>query len=1692
MKRDDCQDKSVETEPLCAVSLMQPNLFISDTATEYSRQFCLFNMSISLFDKQIYQESAEEFGEIIFSTNLGQLDESGIPPCLIYAKSAIQYPSNAVQLACNIRKPIKFRLTPVNLEKVFGIKALLLPIFCRSKAAVDEPVLRPIGRNNKIKTIKQQLLNASSIDISVAKTDVCLLTPNSCALNFSFLKFDAKMAIQKNVERLTIMSTIESLLINSEYSIILHPLTARCDCTLTQSKWNRQLSTTVDFQSDFIGLQMCPNDMLTIAKTQKEFLVCISRGLATFAVVDIDDDLNESVTSDYASTAPQRLIEPIRIQTPTPVDCAEHFVEEHFQDDLRLGAFQYVDSIAGDALPLAYQINMYTEDDNLRISWRYPHPRVISYMRIYPVPLQLSVNINCQLEYYLDAQNAFIPFCSFQIDEKNSHEVSLSKRKVTASIWRIIIFNPLACAQAEADAEDYNIFRDMLQPRALIGCIRIDSMFCNRNVPMIQANVGVKNFSLSILNSINLNNNQMPAMLKQYTLKTDGYLANTQEFCRIDFPSIKANMCLFSDSDWTLYNEFVVGMSVFDYSYLQMERVIEDVAIQAYVENSSDARRGLNVCYALVDRLHIKYGPFVGHTLAISDQIWREIFATEGSKSSISIITRFVVANSTSVPFKFGQYDTDEHIWLRPNECYFYAFHSPNKSQMLRVSIDSESEVGADAAATFAIDDTQELQFVPINYDKILLVTQKKLSTTQKQITIKGQIEVMNMCKEAFQIHYKNNTMLRSEVDDGQIKLNSQCVLLVNGETGGSICAKCDPNTDHVIRLHLAGVDGSGWSGEIPLHAASTNVPWLVKVPTKNPQKYSSFSVRIHREFIADPNLLTGRHQRLLIVIWPLFTARSFLPYNLIACDKEHDRKYILMGKGQRDDFQIAGTFDTSHEFLFNIDSDPHSINENWKTVLSYKSVDRKSLFSIPERLKSINDILKELEKPEEIKWPYANEEERSLDRLSTPQRSALPLYKFSPSRDLSCSLLLDVLPWCLFINSIGCDIKLINSTDGNSYIIEPNYIGTPFMITTAFHISINFESGWKNSCLIYLNDCKPVHRSQLYYKLPQEGSILIELLTNSGLSKFKLTSKIENSTRIIILAPYFVVCNLSKHPLKVHPFCVQRNDKLHFETQPDIRWHLQTIDVPSNRKSTTSLSKGTGIAAFQSLSQKPLNDAATERNINYFIVVSIDGNDFSMPIMISKTINRTAFGLRHDGNQNTAFALSALEYLGQIYVILYDDRYPFAEIENRTSIHLYVAESESNDVNRHSKPKRSMHEDNFQWHREIPQFKRINYTPPSVNENFPEKPIGNVTLVLGCADKLTSSVTVQWSLPIKVGECEEKFLNLPLFGDIKLTLYKSSKTICIVIEHINVRTEFNVKNILTKLSSPTTVDVSPAEDVITERCPLLPITEHVSEERPALPESNLSTPTSSFFFLNTEIFFKAITVTLYEEDKQRMHEKHGIVSLYMDNVAAFYEASNRTMELSLGNIQLDNNLVGSGNYDFPVVLCGQKSPADGYVELASLFTIGTSKSLLMQNNLAFFKLILDDRTLSPDEIHCSIKPFTAYVEDKFIAVILDYLIENLPGNIVHSPNVEKVTCAAGEVIIPKLLAEQVITLLTDPLRLSYVNIKPLSILLSVHTCMRFVNNTTEFLKINFQSLFFLLGCTLHLITAHLTFLNSR
>lgn len=132
-----------------------------------------------------------------------------------------------------------------------------------------------------------------------------------------------------------------------------------------------------------------------------------------------------------------------------------------------------------------------------------------------------------------------------------------------------------------------------------------------------------------------------------------------------------------------------------------------------------------------------------------------------------------------------------------------------------------------------------------------------------------------------------------------------------------------------------------------------------------------TFSVRIHSEYFDGTAPLNLQPKRILIVIWPFFTVRSLMPTNLNIIDREMERKYEVKGRGGSIDLQIAGTFETEHEFAFENE-------EIIKLILTYKNIDKRTFFSIPIQFKNIDDIIKELEKPDELKWPCSSEKEVS------------------------------------------------------------------------------------------------------------------------------------------------------------------------------------------------------------------------------------------------------------------------------------------------------------------------------------------------------------------------------------------------------------------------------------------------------------------------------------------------------------------------------------------------------------------------------------------------------------------------------------------------------------------------------------------------------------------------------------------
>lgn len=89
------------------------------------------------------------------------------------------------------------------------------------------------------------------------------------------------------------------------------------------------------------------------------------------------------------------------------------------------------------------------------------------------------------------------------------------------------------------------------------------------------------------------------------------------------------------------------------------------------------------------------------------------------------------------------------------------------------------------------------------------------------------------------------------------------------------------------------------------------------------------------------------------------------------------------------------------------------------------------------------------------------------------------------------------------------------------------------------------------------------------------------------------------------------------------------------------------------------------------------------------------------------------------------------IEHQGQHFICIHDDAAPTIEFENRTELHLLMAQCEPNESTR--SPVEHIKDSHFEWYQNVPSNSTVYYTPPSINEHFPEKSGSEIAIILAC-----------------------------------------------------------------------------------------------------------------------------------------------------------------------------------------------------------------------------------------------------------------------------------------------------------------------------------------------------------------------
>jgi len=902
-----------------------PNVYVTQDKYEKSLNLSLHDLSVTL--------ECKDEKEMIFSTKEGEADSSGIKPSLIRIKY-VEKSTKHTDLDIQIKRPIAIELSHGKLIRFQQLSHLLQShMIVQKKQKLELPIN---GKLRKFDIIKAYLRGLKTISVGTNQMMVNVKAPEyDFKLSVSNVK--GKLRVYERPEKIEASCELVHLLLLNKSKMILHPLSVQAKAKIVQEYWKKDPLIHVNINSNFVKLDVGP-DLI------KDAVLCRKMFSGVLHGYEAERACNGNSNVDLiplASTTFQN-------HTQTTV--------EHFQDDLRSGAFQFVETSSMRDLPLPYQIQIIDKDVGV-ICWRYPLPRALHKIKIFPVPFHTSnqVRIVCKIEFYSQLKSQFEEFCDFTLTENETKMLDLKQKRPSAEVWRIKI--PRVLLKRDSDSEDEGSdYEFQMHPKVLVACLRIDSYYVSSSIPNLDVFVDVSHIELNVFNKMD-KFETMPEVIKHSNLMDDR--GKEHEAVKVMLNEVNVLGHFFDENYENFELSGVLGAEVVDYGCGNLVPVVENFKLKALVD-LHDSDINLNL---ITDKMHFRYSPSVGHSLIATKKLWEDNLITCSNKQLI-LHSKYVVCNNTSYPIGMNQSQTNEMICLMPNTSVLYSFRTDKISQTLQLCICIRG-TWTGKTAPIQVHRNDGVEFVKMEENQFFIVTISSITSFQKKITIDGQVAIFNMTKELFRVQYKRYDKDIDTPDKGEAQEFD-----LEGHKNSSVYGTSLADSQQSIRLRLVTSDKKGYSGEIPLREiVVNNKPWLVKVPSMAKCGFTSFWVRIVRQVVNE------QVSRVLVMIWPMFMTKSLLPIDIAAI--EQDESFAIIGKGQVRELDVNGTHEDEHELL--LKGNFMSAEGKDPTVtLSYKLINRNAFFKIADEYSDVNKAVEMLETKADQPWPSSKDDEVS------------------------------------------------------------------------------------------------------------------------------------------------------------------------------------------------------------------------------------------------------------------------------------------------------------------------------------------------------------------------------------------------------------------------------------------------------------------------------------------------------------------------------------------------------------------------------------------------------------------------------------------------------------------------------------------------------------------------------------------
>ncbi|XP_011871179.1 PREDICTED: vacuolar protein sorting-associated protein 13B isoform X1 [Vollenhovia emeryi] len=1647
--KTDCEeDNDNVKQPLLYLMINQPNVYFSQQHLSKKIQISCFDVTTALGDAQNLNviPSEKDFKIYMIETKHGDPHpDTGIPPSFATIKSEMILCKNR-QFFIEMGRPTKVHLSLSRLNQLYDIRNKVLSCFIdddvaqvpaeRETTHTDSQNLAAPTRSRKF-SVPDLHLNTRQIVLSLKTDTGAEIITSLASLNGSLSTLLRPDRIYSNI---SIDSFIVSAILNGNIKVLLNPWCCNVTtCLLWESSYSSEITPQIQIQADSesLYLNFGPDQIKIMKMVMRDCQLLLSE----LASLSTGENKNEKQ---------------LALST-----------EQHYKDDLKAGAFQFVDGTA-DELPFPYQVVFFIYPQQA-MAWRYPQSRMLTRIHISPVPFEAADadgnyidKVPCVLEYWSDNHMSYQRYADFYLSETDSYRLDLPEKapaRAVACVWRVVILSngkrPLS--------------KSIVSARALAACLRIDSYFNPLLIPNVQIALNIGVLHVSLYNHIDTSvYNNLPPPLDKYTL--NGKIPEIQCFMSVEQKGAILVFNKWIDDSILLDIGGSLSVHVLDYSHLTMQEVLDALEGRFQLSLSDKVDSSLTC-----NPFTLKLGPAITHTLAVSTHLWLASFDEE--EKSVVVLTRYVIANDSNISIRFGQSGTGDSILLESRQCNFYSWRQIG-NQTIRISIEENAWVWS---RPFPVnkDGIQVIEFNNSMISTAVFVNVTPLSATQKLVTFSGQLVISNQLTDNFEMR-----LVKYEEEVGSKVTVSKEVYPIPGKSFPSTIM-LENNKKMAIRLRFTNLTHLSWTGDIPLQPnIKWGQPWLVKVPLQERGQFLSIWVRIVTQTIQDK-------MKILAVLSPLYMIKSHLPVparvQMETPSLKTSSSTMVNGRGECQQLYCPGTFEHFHQLTFQLESGVSASNPY--VPLSYSSVDQRKFFRRPE-VEDIDKLLHELkDRKDEVKWPFQGDDTEEWISAEQPQTHVQVRYQDAGL--VSSTLLLELQPWCFVMNSLGCHVSLVSEDTELCQI--PHYgIVTPPKLESTFHVGVGIGDTYYTSQTLQL--ARPDWSQSFYMPricglVPVEGNIKTSVDCGASVSILNVGSSMHQDMRLVRIASSHVIANLTPRELCVATLAVH-------EEARDLQLPHDLTPCSLNISPSEDQRQGTPIVQWYTLH--------TESNAEPLVLyVSLSlGHRWSCPIRVDQAMSRRSVVIPN-GSSTVPVIVTTQEDKGSTFVVIHSDDHPQLSIENACGFKILLgqADERGNEILPDSA--------HFAWICEVDSGATSHYSLPCVSNRLPDTAVPSASNVLLFStvqnDQVAEKANLRWSRGVNLSALSstpiDQYLRLPLYGDVKLIMHNRCYTTHISIVPIS-QIEISAQDIRSRLLRKKSA--ARDHDTVYNNPPQL----RRSEEDKLLSyvqSSSSSTSLTSFFSAQEDILAAeqtlgssakqlipkmADTKTCTDEDRFKspgdstnsregsvivylractiviLHDVNEnaqrieVASLSMTDLVVTVNSKARFINLYcyIGDLQLDNQLFDQGGFDFPVVLINQNPLPNREIAFYSNNCLTTNMERIKQDSLIAIEYIweINGNMIASKEYRMKIAPISAYIEDTYITQLLDYATSMIPSRLVLGDGLKKMQtiAASNAMYIPDYIMIDS-KILSKPLRLQNFVIEPLSILLSVHTSMR-------------------------------------